>query len=41
VFTQGQADAALAASIFHFAEHSVSDLKTFLHQHGVAVRLIE
>lgn len=39
VFTTGRADAALAASIFHFAEHSVADLKTFLHAHGVPVRL--
>jgi cyclase len=39
VFTAGQADAALAASIFHFAEHSVAGLKGFLHGHGVPVRL--
>ena len=41
VFTQGRADAALAASIFHFAEHSVADLKSFLHARGVPVRLVE
>ena len=39
VFTKGRADAALAASIFHFAEHSVSDLKNFLDRRGVPVRL--
>ena len=39
VFTRGCADAALAASIFHFAEHSVADLKNFLHACGVPVRL--
>ena len=39
VFTSGRADAALAASIFHFAEHSVSGLKHFLHERGVHVRL--
>ena len=39
VFTSGRADAALAASIFHFAEHSVGALKLFLHEHGVPVRL--
>jgi imidazole glycerol-phosphate synthase subunit HisF len=39
VFTRGRADAALAASIFHFAEHSVSGLKNFLDQRGVPVRL--
>jgi cyclase len=41
VFTRGRADAALAASIFHFAEHSVADLKHFLHAGGVPVRLID
>ena len=30
VFTTGRADAALAASIFHYAEHSVADLKHHL-----------
>ena len=39
VFTRGRADAALAASIFHFAEHSVAGLKRFLHAQGVPVRL--
>ena len=38
VFTTGRADAALAASIFHFAEHSVAGLKEFLHASGVPVR---
>jgi cyclase len=39
VFTQGRADAALAASIFHYAETSVHTLKQHLQQHGVPVRL--
>ena len=39
VFTVGRADAALAASIFHFAETSVHALKTHLQQHGIPVRL--
>jgi cyclase len=39
VFTSGCADAALAASIFHYAESSVSDLKQHLRAHGVPVRL--
>jgi cyclase len=39
VFTRGRADAALAASIFHFSEESVGDLKQFLASHGVPVRL--
>ena len=34
-----RADAALAASIFHFAEHSVTDLKTHLRRSGIPVRL--
>lgn len=40
VFTRGRADAALAASIFHFAEHSVAELKRFLSDHAVPVRVV-
>jgi len=39
VFTAGRADAALAASIFHYAETSVQSLKQHLRQHGIPVRL--
>ena len=39
VFTHGKADAALAASIFHFSEHAVVDLKQHLTACGVPVRL--
>ena len=39
VFTSGRADAALAASIFHYAEHAVEDLKQHLHEQGIPVRL--
>jgi len=39
VFTRGCADAALAASIFHYAESSVADLKRHLRTHGIPVRL--
>jgi cyclase len=39
VFTRGRADAALAASIFHYAESSVADLKRHLQQHGIPIRL--
>ena len=35
---EGGADAALAASIFHFQEHTIRDAKKFLAEHGVAVR---
>jgi imidazole glycerol-phosphate synthase subunit HisF len=38
VFTAGKADAALAASIFHYSEHAVSDLKQYLHDRGVPMR---
>ena len=38
VFTRGRADAALAASVFHFSEHAVADLKSYLHERGVPVR---
>jgi cyclase len=39
VFTAGRADAALAASVFHFSEHAVSDLKGYLHERSIPVRL--
>jgi imidazole glycerol-phosphate synthase subunit HisF len=39
VFDGGCADAALAASIFHFSEHAVRDLKQMLRDHGIPVRL--
>ena len=38
VFTSGHADAALAASIFHFNEKNVSDLKQYLATRGIPVR---
>jgi cyclase len=38
VLTDGQADAALAASVFHFAEHAVADLKAYLASHNIPVR---
>jgi imidazole glycerol-phosphate synthase subunit HisF len=39
VFTRGCADAALAASIFHYAESSVTGLKRHLRDRGIPVRL--
>jgi cyclase len=39
VFTIGRADAALAASVFHFSEHAVAELKAYIRAHGVPVRL--
>jgi cyclase len=38
-FTQGHADAALAASIFHFREIDIMDLKRYLRDEGIPVRL--
>jgi cyclase len=38
VFTRGAADAALAASIFHYAETSIRVLKQHLKHHGIPVR---
>ncbi|MCC5930434.1 MAG: imidazole glycerol phosphate synthase subunit HisF [Cyclobacteriaceae bacterium] len=39
VFTHGKADAALAASIFHFREIEIPDLKKYLHGQGIVMRL--
>jgi len=39
VFTEGRADAALAASIFHMETQSIGALKKFLAERGVSVRL--
>jgi len=38
VLTEGEADAALAASIFHYATYTVADLKNHLDKHGIPVR---
>ncbi len=38
VFEQADADAALAASIFHYKETSIKEVKQYLHQEGVNVR---
>jgi cyclase len=39
VLTVGKADAALAASIFHYGEYSVGQIKKYLKTEGVNVRL--
>jgi cyclase len=41
VFTAGHADAALAASIFHYAESSVADLKRYLRERGIPIRIVD
>ncbi|MCE2708547.1 MAG: imidazole glycerol phosphate synthase subunit HisF, partial [Algoriphagus sp.] len=38
VFSLGKADAALAASIFHFKEIGIPELKSYLEEEGVFVR---
>jgi imidazole glycerol-phosphate synthase subunit HisF len=37
--TEGKADAALVASIFHFGRHTIVEAKRYLREHGVPVRL--
>ncbi len=39
VLAVGRADAALAASVFHFGTYSVQEVKQYLHSRGVPVRL--
>lgn len=39
VFQKGSADAALAASIFHYETHTIRSLKDYLSTHGVPVRI--
>jgi len=38
-FIEGKADAALAASVFHFGEIPIPELKKYLHEEGIEVRL--
>lgn len=37
--TEGKADAVLAASIFHYGEHSIKEAKDYLRKQGIVVRL--
>ena len=39
-FRKGKADAVLAASLFHFKEIEISDLKKYLRDNGESVRLV-
>lgn len=41
VFTGGHADAALAASIFHYQEHAVAELKQYLARQDIPVRVVD
>jgi cyclase len=38
-FVMGKADAVLAASIFHYRTHTISEAKTYLRQRGLSVRM--
>ena len=38
VLTEGEADAALAASIFHYGTYTIAELKDHLDRHGISVR---
>ncbi len=39
VLTTGRADASLAASVFHYGEIAIPDLKAFLTSRGIEVRI--
>ena len=39
VFVKGKADAALAASVFHFGEIAIPELKQYLQREGISVRI--
>lgn len=39
VLTDGKADAALAASLFHYKELEIREVKEYLREKGVSVRL--
>ncbi|HWR26237.1 MAG TPA: imidazole glycerol phosphate synthase subunit HisF, partial [Methanosarcina sp.] len=38
-FSEGKADAALAASIFHFREYTIREVKEYLREKKIPVRL--
>lgn len=40
VFAEGFADAALAASIFHFREYTIREVKEYLRSKGIPVRIV-
>ncbi len=39
VFTEGKADAALAASVFHYRELEIKEVKKYLKEEGIPVRI--
>ena len=38
-FTEGKADAVLAASLFHYKELEIRELKSYLREQGISVRM--
>ncbi len=40
VLLEGKADAVLAASIFHFGQHTVADVKGYLSERGIPMRMV-
>ena len=40
VLLEGKADAVLAASIFHFGEYTVRDVKNFMRDKGIPARMV-
>ncbi|MBM3282920.1 imidazole glycerol phosphate synthase subunit HisF, partial [Candidatus Gottesmanbacteria bacterium] len=38
IFVKGKADAALAASLFHYGELTISDIKNYLKKNNISVR---
>ncbi|MBN1889631.1 MAG: imidazole glycerol phosphate synthase subunit HisF [Thermoflexales bacterium] len=39
VLTEGHADAALIASMLHYGEHTIGEIKSYLHQRGIKIRM--
>jgi len=39
IFMKGKADAALAASLFHFGECTIKEVKSYLRDNDISVRL--
>ena len=39
VLTRGSADAALVASMVHYGDYKVSELKQYLHDEGLKIRI--
>ena len=39
--TEGKADAALAASLFHYRELEIREVKEYLRSRGISVRLVK